>query len=379
MTTPTTLLKFTLLPPELRNIIWEISLPEPRVLDIYPASASQKILPQQGLRFANLYTEPPPALAAVCRESRSLVCHHYRPLTLGRTTKYVDLNRDMLLLESYLFGRDLMRTLLFMSQIPLIKDNLQSLAFGTSFGVHTGVWHPVLGWKKLTRGNMGKFLQRLGAFPVLERLVFMVHQEMQFEVGSRLPPPRVLHGNRDCRPSTPPATPRRSQTPTSPSGPLDPAFYLIDGHRGSSKGHFYRVPWTAEKPWLPHANDIAYYASPVADDDDNGIDAARPRKDAGASNRAGKLVPTNDDWVRFRRSFRRAMETGLELGLADPATNSCPLRKRKRMTEVGGEEEDRNMPLQTSNKVRKLVMSEGGCKLLAIEGASLVWRYSLPT
>ncbi|PSR76019.1 hypothetical protein BD289DRAFT_378953, partial [Coniella lustricola] len=195
MAAPTSLHKFTLLPAELRNMIWEASLPSPRVFDIYPASSSQKKMtsPQQGLRFSNKYSEPPPALTAVCRESRSLALHHYAPLTLdGTTTKYIDLGRDVLLLESCLLGRNLLRTLLFMGQVPLIRDNLRSLAFGTSYGVHTGVWHAVLGWceqeqklkmkQKQTRtNNLGRFLQRLAAFPVLERLVFIVHQEMHFE------------------------------------------------------------------------------------------------------------------------------------------------------------------------------------------------------
>ncbi|CAI4216361.1 unnamed protein product [Parascedosporium putredinis] len=86
-----------------------------------------------GLMFANIHHEPPPALAAVCQESRAFVLRHYKPLTLSSTTKYVDLSRDILLLEPYLLVKRLLRTLHFLSQIPLVRDNIAHLALGTSY------------------------------------------------------------------------------------------------------------------------------------------------------------------------------------------------------------------------------------------------------
>ena len=178
---------FQRLPAELRNMIWEFSLPEPRVYEVLDApNSKQKTPPHEGLMFANIHPEPPPALAAVCRESRSFVLHNYKPLTLGRTTKYVDLSRDVLLLEPYLLVKRLHRTLHFMSQIPLLRDNINRLALGTSYGIYTGICHPVLSWK-VSKTNMGKLLTNLAKFSRLEVLIFIVHQEFQFEFDFRFP------------------------------------------------------------------------------------------------------------------------------------------------------------------------------------------------
>ncbi|KAK7947136.1 uncharacterized protein PG986_011457 [Apiospora aurea] len=56
------------LPGELRNEIWELSVPTDRVLMISMFDYSAKPL-------------PPPAIAWVCRESRSVALHHGRPYT----------------------------------------------------------------------------------------------------------------------------------------------------------------------------------------------------------------------------------------------------------------------------------------------------------
>ncbi len=109
---------FSSLPPEIRSMIWEYSLPDPRIYEVLDApNAKQKTPAQDGLMFANVHPEPPPPLAAVCRESRYFVLRHYKPLRLGRTTKFVDLSRDILLLEPYLLVKRLHRTLHFMGQI----------------------------------------------------------------------------------------------------------------------------------------------------------------------------------------------------------------------------------------------------------------------
>ncbi|KAM7199308.1 hypothetical protein V8F33_004556 [Rhypophila sp. PSN 637] len=184
---PETFTKFQRLPAEIRNMIWEYSLPESRVYEVLDApNANQKTPAQRGLMFANVHAEPPPALAAVCRESRYFVLHHYKPLTLGATTKYVDLSRDILLLEPYLLVKRLHRTLHFMSQIPLLRDNMNRLALGTSYGIYTGICHPVLSWR-VSKGNMTKLLSSLAKFPKLKMLIFVVHQEFQFEFDFRYP------------------------------------------------------------------------------------------------------------------------------------------------------------------------------------------------
>ncbi|KAL2142390.1 hypothetical protein VTI28DRAFT_1221 [Corynascus sepedonium] len=179
--------KFRRLPPEIRNMIWEFALPEARVYEVLDApNAKQKTPAHEGLMFANVYPEPPPALAAVCRESRYFVLHHYKPLTLGKTTKFVDMSRDILLLEPYLLVKRLHRTLHFMSQIPLVRDKATQLALGTSYGVYTGIFHPVLG-RKVSKNNMSKLLASLAKFSRLKTLIFVVHQEFQFEFDFRFP------------------------------------------------------------------------------------------------------------------------------------------------------------------------------------------------
>ncbi|KAJ4397064.1 hypothetical protein N0V93_001288 [Gnomoniopsis smithogilvyi] len=393
MAAPTTLHKFALLPPELRNSIWESALPPPRVFDVYPASASQKTLAERGLRFANPYSEPPPPLAAVCRESRSLSSYHYRALTLGGTTKYVDLTRDVLLLESCLLERDLLRTLLFMGKIPLIRDNLRSLAFGTSYGVHTGVWHPVLGWKKLTRSNMGRLLQRLGMFEMLERLVFVVKQEVQYEVAE-LPCARErLHGSHAWsgqvsrnatiyqRGTTPPG-PRMLAGSSEPddglvsraSTPSASSESSFSSDSEASSCSFYPMPWTDEKPWLSHENEISYFASNPCDPDTEIVAKATVTEESTHLQGPG---PTNDDWLRFRRTFKRDLEMGLELGLARPGTSmTASCQKRKRDT---GDERNVEFEPRKSKCTRRFDKAMDGYKLPEIQGANLLWRFSLPS
>lgn len=402
MAAPTTLHKFTLLPPELRNSIWESALPPPRVFDIYPASTSQKTPAAQGLRFDNPYSEPPPPLAAACRESRSLALHHYQALTLGGTTKYVDLARDVLLLESYLFERDLLRTLQFMGRVPLIRDGLRSLAFGTSYGVHTGLWHPVLGWKKLTRSNMGRLLQRLAAFGRLQRLVLVVRQEVQYELAGALPlcagrgtACAWVGGGGDGgqvarnaaffqRGSTPPPGPRvlepaaaaaddelLASRASSPST-LSEASCGSSDDVGGGCSSFYRMPWTEEKPCLPHGNELAYYPPDPSEDDDTDpvttITEGPPRLQS--------LGPTHNDWLRFRRAFKRDLEAGLDLGLAAGRKSMGACGKRKRATEENERKDDAELPRPKC--VRAVGNGMEGYKLPEIQGANLLWRYSLP-
>ncbi|KAM7205518.1 hypothetical protein V8F20_003102 [Naviculisporaceae sp. PSN 640] len=218
---PETFTKFQKLPAEIRNMIWEYALPESRVYEVLDApNANQKTPAQKGLMFANVHAEPPPALAAVCRESRYFVLHHYKPLTLGSTTKYVDLSRDILLLEPYLLVKRLHRTLHFMSQIPLLRDNINRLALGTSYGIYTGICHPVLSWR-VSKGNMTKLLTSLAKFPKLKMLIFIVHQEFQFEFDFRYPgtmTPIPKDGSSPYAVSSLGGLPSAPSTPPSASG-----------------------------------------------------------------------------------------------------------------------------------------------------------------
>lgn len=397
MADPTTFHNFTLLPAELRNEIWALSLPPPRVFDIYPASPSQKTPAHLGLRFANLRSEPPPPLAAVCRESRSFALHHYRPLTLGgTTTKYVDLSRDVLLLESCLFERNLLRTLLFMGKIPLIRDGLRKLAFGTSYGVHTGVWHPVLGWTRPTKNKMGRFLQRLGVFTGLETLVFMVHQEVQYEVAELPYMRKVLEGtgswdgqvSRNAtvyeKGTPPPPGPRMlmgstysdddmSSRASTPSTSSEASFGSEGGDMGA--GNSYRLPWTDERPWLPHENEVFYYTHPSEGkgEDDVDVDDAEARRKGPPQCRGP--TATNDDWLCFQRTLKRDLQAGVKLGLAESTARATgsPCKKRKR----GQADNEVNSDEQRQSKCARVV--KDGYKLPAIQGASLLWRYALPS
>lgn len=403
MAAPTTLHNFSYLPPELRNAIWELSLPPSRVFDIYPASTSQKTPAHQGLRFASLHSEPPPPLAGVCRESRSLALHHYRALTLSGTTKYVDLARDVLLLESCLFERNLLRTLLFMGGIPLLRDGLRRLAFGTSYGVHTGLWHPVLAWKKLTKNNMGRFLQRIGVFGKLEKLVFVVHQEVQYEVAELPYMRKVLEGTgtwdgqvaRNAtvyeRGTTPPG-PRMllgsggqsddamSSRASTPSTSSESSFGSEGGDVGV--GSFYRLPWTDERPWLPHENEVYYYPLHPSEDDDDTTEGATeiPRE----LPRLRGSIATTDDWLCFRRTLKRELETGIRLGLAEPVQERGPCRKRKREV-VNDDARDGGVAVcgNVGQRPPKRARGSGGVRhgyqLPEIQGASLLWRYALPS
>ena len=281
---------FTKLPAEIRNMIWEYSLPEPRVYEVLDApNAKQKTPAKKGLMFANIHPEPPPALASVCRESRFFVLHNYKPLTLGSTTKFVDLSRDILLLEPYLLVKRLHRALHFMSQIPLVRDNINRLALGTSYGMYTGICHPMLSWK-VSKNNMGKLLQRLADFPKLRTLIFVVHQEFQFEFDFR------------CLPSHAIAIP-----PTAPT--LMPRPQLV--HQA------YRFKFDIEaninyRPRRPHVNELLYYPLDIDEDKDD-WDRDNPDEDSEFYD----PWPTNDDWRRFRRRFQRAIHTSLDMGLAE--------------------------------------------------------------
>ncbi|KAG7292687.1 hypothetical protein NEMBOFW57_002724 [Staphylotrichum longicolle] len=264
--TSDTFTKFQRLPPEIRNMIWEYALPESRVYEVLDApNAKQKTPAQEGLMFANVHPEPPPALAAVCRESRSFVLHHYKPLTLGKTTKFVDMSRDILLLEPYLLVKRLHRTLHFMSQIPLVRDHATRLALGTSYGIYPGIFHPVLG-RKVSKNNMGKLLASLSKFPRLKTLVFVVHQEFQFEFDFRFPGTLTPMPNYALPPSAGLGS-VNSATAGYPSPPSTAQQQQqAPAHRPQQVHQAYRFKFDIESninspagARRPHTNELLYY------------------------------------------------------------------------------------------------------------------------
>ncbi|KAK4128968.1 hypothetical protein N657DRAFT_552664, partial [Parathielavia appendiculata] len=321
--------RFQRLPPEIRNMIWEFALPEPRVYEVLDApNAKQQTPAQEGLMFANVHAEAPPALAAVCRESRSLVLHHYKPLTLGKTTKFVDMSRDILLLEPYLLVKRLHRVLHFMSQIPLVRENAAHLALGTSYGIYQGIFHPVLS-RKVSKNNMGKLLASLAEFPRLRTLIFIVHQEFQFQFDFRfpgtltpmLPGPTAAASDFGLAPDSGSATAGYSSPVPSNGGPITttqstatPVSVLSPTpdaaqSRPQQVHQAYRFKFDIEsninsRPRRPHTNELLYYPLDVSREGDEFDEYERYDGEGGEW---CDPWPTNDDWKRFRRRWVRGM------------------------------------------------------------------------
>lgn len=361
--------QFTQLPPELRNLIWEYTLPEPRVFDIYPASTSQKTPAQQGLRFNNRLAEPPPAISAVCSESRSVILHHYSPLTLNSTTKYVDLSRDILLLESCLLERELLRTLGFMSRIPHIRNNLRSLAFGTSWDVVSGIWHPFLGGKS-GKNSAGRFLQQLALFPNLYRVIFVLYQEVQFEVQKL---PRTV-GAWDGHLSQN-ATLYLAGTKPPPVKAILPRTTLTDSslrqeYLPKHRSTMCTIPWTEDKPVMPYVNEVLYYLLEVGEGNAGVQEGTGTCPDG-----RGGLWPTTKDFRRFEKNLQRAVNAGVEKMLfhGPGDAGKCDKRKKLDSRDEEGEQQPpgRRWPLRSSTVTPHV-------KVPRMEGASLLWRYTLP-
>lgn len=421
---------FKKLPAEIRTMIWEYSLPEPRVYEVLDApNATQKTPAQQGLMYANVHLEPPPALAAVCRESRYFVLHHYKPLTLGKTTKYVDLSRDILLLEPYLLVKRLHRTLNFMSQIPLMRDNINRLALGTSYGIYTGICHPMLNWK-VSKTNVGKLLSSLAKFPKLKTLIFIVHQEFQFEFDFRSPhagggsfgtlthdlpmshhpplhsaslnsvahfQPPFVNNLRDPAPpifgALPPPAPRvpvHPQLPQShpshhlaapgpPSQPFPPASTAAYPPQRPQLVHqAYRFKFDIESninhtPRRPHLNELLYYPLDYDEDkDDWDLNDADEEESEWCD-----PWPTNDDWRRFRRRFVKAIRATVQ-GLKGPEEDGCGRGGAGgyKVAEVGGPWGAGGGRLDEGETGRPRLQSKAKICVPALKGASLLWRYT---
>lgn len=132
--------------------------------------------------FADVRNEPPPALARVCRDSRQAVLRHYKPLALSGVVKYIDLTRDILLLDSYLQVRRLLKVVRLLSQIETVKRSALRIALGTSWGVHTGLHLRLFHKAVRTKQNMARLLGHLSKFHKLEAIILVVYQSSVFNM-----------------------------------------------------------------------------------------------------------------------------------------------------------------------------------------------------
>ncbi|KAK8027922.1 hypothetical protein PG991_004978 [Apiospora marii] len=141
MPTEQTFFQFSKLPFELRDLIWSYALPEPRVYEVLdsPSSAHHHNIPSSRLMFADIRNEPPPTLGRVCQDARRAVSHRYKPLVFSGTVKHVDLSRDIILLDSYLQVKRLLKAMRLLSQIDTVRRHATKIALGTSWGLYTGL------------------------------------------------------------------------------------------------------------------------------------------------------------------------------------------------------------------------------------------------
>lgn len=88
--------RFPHLPPEVRLIVWECSLPGPRVLSVSDCRKGSSAM----LHFREHDNESNPVALSVCRESRHVALQKYR-LCFGTPNIYADLNSDILYFGSH--------------------------------------------------------------------------------------------------------------------------------------------------------------------------------------------------------------------------------------------------------------------------------------
>ncbi|KAI0401845.1 hypothetical protein F4802DRAFT_397807 [Xylaria palmicola] len=181
--------QFCKLPPELRDEIWYHAFPETRIYEVLdsPCSTPSQAGPSAKLMFADVRNEPPPALARVCRDSRQAVLRHYKPLAFSGVVKHINLDRDILLLDSYLQVRRLLKVVRLLSQIEPIRRSAARIALGTSWGLHTGLHLRLFHKSVHTQQNMARLLGYLSKFLKLEAIILVVYQGSIFNPASSLP------------------------------------------------------------------------------------------------------------------------------------------------------------------------------------------------
>ncbi|KAI0482280.1 hypothetical protein GGR56DRAFT_179365 [Xylariaceae sp. FL0804] len=176
---------FSRLPAELRDQIWGYALPEPRVYEVLdtPSQRHSRSEPTCHLMFADIRNEPPPPMARVCHDARQAVLRRYKPLVFSGTVKHIDLSRDIILLDSYLQVRRLLKVMRLLSQVDHVRRAMARLALGTSWGVHTGLHLRLFHRTVRTRRNMDKFLEHSSKFRNLKTIILVVYQQSAFSLG----------------------------------------------------------------------------------------------------------------------------------------------------------------------------------------------------
>ncbi|KAI1775567.1 hypothetical protein F4818DRAFT_381930 [Hypoxylon cercidicola] len=181
--------QFSKLPLELRDLIWGYALPEPRVFEVLdsPSSTQSQNTPSGRLMFADIRNEPPPSIARVCHDARQAVLRRYKPVAFSGTVKHLDLQRDIILLDSYLQVKRLLKVIRLLSQIEPIRRSATRLALGTSWGLHTGLHLRMFHRTVQTKRNMARFLQYVSKFRQLETIILVVYQRSAFNIRLRCP------------------------------------------------------------------------------------------------------------------------------------------------------------------------------------------------
>ncbi|KAF5651077.1 uncharacterized protein FTJAE_254 [Fusarium tjaetaba] len=259
---------FNNLPTEIRSMVWAYALPEPRVYEILDTPFSTLRTPAStGLMFSSSSNDPPPVLAAVCRESRAFVLHRYRPLTLSDTIKYIDPSRDIILLQPYLLIKRLLRTLHSLAEVDFMKRDLSQVALGTSYGFSTGIYHPILSGK-VSKNNMKTLVKKLARFSKLGKVLFVVHEGFKCVISK-------------------------------PHGAESQLELLSSSFVKSQEDDLSRTTWHFR------GNEIQYY--PLHFEEEVEEDEPDIEDDDVELNRK----PTNEDWRRFKRRFLKAVYSTL--------------------------------------------------------------------
>jgi hypothetical protein len=137
--------------------------------------------------FADVRNEPPPAIARVCRDARHAVLRRYRPLVFANTVKHIDLSRDILLLDSYLQVKRLLKVVRLLSQVEAVRTKACRIALGTSWGFYTGLHLRLFHKTVQTKRNMSKFMEHISKFRRLKTIILVVYQRSAFNLRLKDP------------------------------------------------------------------------------------------------------------------------------------------------------------------------------------------------
>lgn len=175
---------FRRLPAELQDLVWQHAMPEPKVYEVFdaPAPTMPRSNPANHLSFADVRNERPPPISNACRGAREAVMRRYKPIVLSGTVKFLDLRRDVLLFDSYLQVRRLLKAIRLLSQVDVIRKNISQIALGTSWGLHAGLQLRLFHRSVQTKRNMAKLLKHLAQFKKLEAVVLIVYQKSAFSL-----------------------------------------------------------------------------------------------------------------------------------------------------------------------------------------------------